>query len=101
VNAFALHDVSDQAVFRRWGVSAAAILTAHAALIANRLKWDRDPAEPRALRGFSFIALDFDCIENARNRFVRSVSLRTSCLRLKESGTLIALWHDGFNGESG
>ena len=34
MNAFALHDVSDQAVVRRWGTSAAAIVAAHAALIA-------------------------------------------------------------------
>jgi periplasmic protein TonB len=46
VNAFALHDVSDQAVLRRWGVSAAAILTAHAALIAIGMNWVRQPPEP-------------------------------------------------------
>jgi protein TonB len=46
VNAFALHDVSDQAVLRRWGVSAAAILAAHAALIAFGMNWSRQPPEP-------------------------------------------------------
>ena len=46
MNAFALHDVSDQAVLRRWGVSAAAILTAHAALIAIGMNWVRQPPEP-------------------------------------------------------
>jgi periplasmic protein TonB len=39
VNAFALHDVSDQATVRRWGVSAFAILAAHAALIALAMNW--------------------------------------------------------------
>jgi len=46
VNAFALHDVSDQAVFRRWGASAAAILAAHAALIAIGMNWTRPQPEP-------------------------------------------------------
>lgn len=39
MNAFALHDVSDQAVVRRWGASATAIVVAHAALIALALNW--------------------------------------------------------------
>src|SRR5215207_9305539 len=39
VNAFALHDVSDQAAVRRWGASAFAIAAAHAALIALALNW--------------------------------------------------------------
>jgi len=39
VNAFALHDVSDQASVRRWGASATAIVVAHAALIAFALNW--------------------------------------------------------------
>jgi protein TonB len=39
MNAFALHDASDQAVLRRWGVSAAAIVAAHAALIALGVNW--------------------------------------------------------------
>jgi protein TonB len=34
MNAFVLHDVSDQAVVRRWGVSSMVIVAAHAALIA-------------------------------------------------------------------
>jgi periplasmic protein TonB len=46
VNAFALHDISDQAVLRRWGVAAAAILAAHAALIAIGLNWTRPQPEP-------------------------------------------------------
>jgi protein TonB len=39
VNAFALHDISDQAAARRWGGSAFAIVAAHAALIALALNW--------------------------------------------------------------
>ncbi len=39
MNAFALHDVSDHATIRRWGVSAVAILAAHAALIAFGINW--------------------------------------------------------------
>ena len=39
MNAFALHDVSDQASTRRWGASAFAIAAAHAALIALALNW--------------------------------------------------------------
>ncbi|UPJ51299.1 energy transducer TonB [Bradyrhizobium sp. 200] len=46
MNAFALHDASDQAVLRRWGVSAAAILAAHAALIAIGMNWTRPQPEP-------------------------------------------------------
>ena len=46
MNAFALHDVSDQAVFRRWGASAAAILAAHAALIAIGMNWYTQRPEP-------------------------------------------------------
>jgi protein TonB len=46
VNAFALHDVSDHAGMRRWGVSAAAILAAHAALIAIGMNWARPQPEP-------------------------------------------------------
>jgi periplasmic protein TonB len=46
VNAFALHDVSDQTVLHRWGVSAAAILAAHAALIAIGMNWTRPQPEP-------------------------------------------------------
>jgi protein TonB len=39
MNAFALHDMSDQADARRWGASAAAIVLAHAALIALASNW--------------------------------------------------------------
>ena len=39
MNAFALHDVSDQATARRWGASAFAIVAAHAALIALFMNW--------------------------------------------------------------
>ena len=39
MNAFALHDASDQAVVRRWGVAAVAVLAAHAALIALGMNW--------------------------------------------------------------
>ena len=46
MNAFALHDVSDQAVLRRWGTSAVAILAAHAALIAIGMNWTRPQPEP-------------------------------------------------------
>lgn len=43
MNAFALHDASDQAVLRRWGASATAIIAAHAALIAIGMNWHRPP----------------------------------------------------------
>lgn len=46
MNAFALHDVSDQSVLRRWGVAAAAILAAHAALIAVGMNWTRPQPDP-------------------------------------------------------
>jgi periplasmic protein TonB len=46
MNAFALHDASDQAVLRRWGVSAAAILAAHATLVAIGMNWSRPQPEP-------------------------------------------------------
>ena len=46
MNAFALHDASDQALLRRWGISAAAILAAHAALIAIGMNWARPQPEP-------------------------------------------------------
>jgi len=39
MNAFALHDVSDQAGVRRWGASAMAIVAAHAALVALAINW--------------------------------------------------------------
>ena len=46
MNAFALHDVSDQAMLRRWGVAAVTILAAHAALIAIGMNWTRPQPEP-------------------------------------------------------
>lgn len=39
MNAFALHDVSDKAIARRWGASAFAVVAAHAALIALAMNW--------------------------------------------------------------
>ena len=39
MNAFALHDACDQAVLRRWGAAAVAILAAHAALIVLGMNW--------------------------------------------------------------
>jgi periplasmic protein TonB len=48
MNAFALHDVSDQAVIRRWSVSAMAIVAAHAALIALAMNWYTQRPEPGA-----------------------------------------------------
>ncbi len=45
MNAFALHDAVDNAMVRRWGISALAIVTVHAALIAVAMNWDiRRPA---------------------------------------------------------
>jgi protein TonB len=46
MNAFALHDASDQTVLRRWGASATAILAAHAALITIGMNWTRPQPEP-------------------------------------------------------
>ena len=48
MNAFALHDVSDQAVVRRWGISATAIVAAHAALIALGMNWYTQRPTPGA-----------------------------------------------------
>lgn len=56
MNAFALHDVSDQAVIRRWGASAFAIVAAHAALIALAMNW----ATQRPLPGVSLPAIMVD-----------------------------------------
>jgi protein TonB len=39
MNAFALHHGTDQAEIRRWGMCAAAILTAHALLIVLGMNW--------------------------------------------------------------
>jgi periplasmic protein TonB len=46
MNAFALHDISDQAAVRRWGASAMAIVAAHAALIALAINWQTQRPEP-------------------------------------------------------
>ena len=46
MNAFALHDVSDQSAIGRWGISAIAIVTAHAALIALAMNWYTERPEP-------------------------------------------------------
>ncbi|MGY3606687.1 MULTISPECIES: TonB family protein [unclassified Bradyrhizobium] len=46
MNAFALHDVTDQAALRRWGISALVILATHAALIAAGMKWYREQPLP-------------------------------------------------------
>jgi len=46
VNAFALHDVADQATIRRWGASAFAIVAVHAALIALALNWYTEQRPP-------------------------------------------------------
>ncbi len=39
MNAFVLHDVSDQAVMRRWGASGIAIVAAHVAAIVLAMNW--------------------------------------------------------------
>lgn len=46
MNAFALHDVSDQAVLRRWGAAAVAILAAHAAVVVIGMNWTRSQLDP-------------------------------------------------------
>ncbi|MCA6109948.1 energy transducer TonB [Bradyrhizobium cenepequi] len=46
MNAFALHDATDHAALRRWGISALAILAAHAALIAAGMKWYHEQPLP-------------------------------------------------------
>ena len=56
MNAFALHQVSDPSIVRRWGLSAAAILAAHAALIAMAMNW----ATPRPAPGASMPAIMVD-----------------------------------------
>jgi protein TonB len=56
MNAFALHDVSDQAVARRWGGAAIAVLAAHAALIALAMNW----ATQRPMPGVSLPVIMVD-----------------------------------------
>ncbi|MEH2622328.1 protein TonB [Bradyrhizobium sp. AZCC 1719] len=46
MNAFALHDVSDQVAVRRWGASAFAIVAAHAALVAVAINWTTQRPTP-------------------------------------------------------
>lgn len=46
MNAYALHDVADDALLRRWGTSALAIAALHAALIALAVSWYRLPPPP-------------------------------------------------------
>jgi protein TonB len=46
MSALALHDVSDQAEIRRWGVSALVIVAAHAALIALAMNWTTQRPSP-------------------------------------------------------
>jgi len=46
MNAYALHEAPDQATLRRWGVCAAAILAAHAAVIALGINWQRAIPDP-------------------------------------------------------
>ena len=56
MNAFALHDISDQAAVRRWGTSAIAIVAVHAALIALAMNWYAQ----RPLPGVSLPAIMVD-----------------------------------------
>jgi len=58
MNAFALHDASDQAVVRRWGGAAVAILAAHAALIALGMNW----ATQRPVPGVSLPVIMVDMV---------------------------------------
>lgn len=46
MNAYALHEAPDHAALRRWGACAAAILTAHAAVIAFGMSWQRSVPAP-------------------------------------------------------
>ena len=56
MNAYALHQVADRAIVRRWGLSAFAILAAHAVLIAMAMNW----ATPRPAPGVSLPAIMID-----------------------------------------
>ncbi|NOJ42259.1 TonB family protein [Bradyrhizobium australiense] len=56
MNAFVLHDASDHAVVRRWGVSAFAIVAAHAVLIALAVNW----ATQRPVPGVSLPVIMID-----------------------------------------
>lgn len=46
MNAYALYEARDHAALRRWGVAAAAILAAHAAVIAIGINWQRAMPAP-------------------------------------------------------
>lgn len=46
MNAYALHDVADDALLRRWAASAMAIAALHAALLALAVTWYRQPPPP-------------------------------------------------------
>src|SRR5882724_10195701 len=46
MNAYALHDVADDASQRRWGASALAIVALHAAMIALAVNWYRSLPPP-------------------------------------------------------
>jgi len=48
MNAFALHDVSDRAVVRRWSTSSIVIVAAHAALISLVMTWYTQRPPPGA-----------------------------------------------------
>jgi periplasmic protein TonB len=46
MNTYALHEAPEQTALRRWGASAAAILAAHAAVIALGISWQRAVPAP-------------------------------------------------------
>lgn len=46
MNGYALYEAPDQAVLRRWSISAVAILAAHAAVIALGMSWQRAVPDP-------------------------------------------------------
>ena len=48
MNAFALHDTTDQSRMARWGISAAAIVAAHVGLIALAVAWYTHSSPPGA-----------------------------------------------------
>jgi periplasmic protein TonB len=56
MNTYALHDVADDALLRRWGTSALAIAALHAALIALTVSWYR----PLTLPGITLPAIMVD-----------------------------------------
>jgi periplasmic protein TonB len=46
MNAYALHEAPEHAALRRWGACAAAVVAAHAAMIALGVNWQRPVPEP-------------------------------------------------------